>query len=82
MCIIYDTIPVKLLKIDPKKILKKFIYAHPLFTKKSILAQNKRHIICGQKHTHFCGAYWYKGFHEDGVKSALDVCERFGLCLD
>lgn len=22
-----------------------------------------------------CGAYWYNGFHEDGVKSALDVVE-------
>ncbi len=29
--------------------------------------------MCGQQHTHFCGAYWYNGFHEDGVRSALDV---------
>jgi len=25
-----------------------------------------------------CGAYWRFGFHEDGVVSALAVCERFG----
>ncbi len=30
---------------------------------------------------HYCGAYWYSGFHEDGVRSALDVCKRFGLGL-
>ena len=25
-----------------------------------------------------CGAYWGYGFHEDGVTSAVAVCERFG----
>ena len=28
--------------------------------------------------TRYCGAYWGFGFHEDGVVSALRVCERFG----
>jgi predicted NAD/FAD-binding protein len=37
--------------------------------------------ICGKRHTHFAGAYWYSGFHEDGVKSALDVAKRFGCYL-
>ena len=46
------------------------------------MAQQKRTDICGHNHTHFCGAYWYNGFHEDGVRSALDVCERFGMNLD
>ena len=27
------------------------------------------------ENTWFCGAYWYNGFHEDGVRSALDVIE-------
>jgi predicted NAD/FAD-binding protein len=31
--------------------------------------------------THFCGAYWGYGFHEDGVVSALRVARRFGLAL-
>ncbi|MGL5993611.1 MAG: FAD-dependent oxidoreductase, partial [Aeromonas sobria] len=43
--------------------------------------QQRRAEICGQRHTHFCGSYWYNGFHEDGVHSALDVAERFGASL-
>ncbi|MDF1643207.1 MAG: NAD(P)-binding protein [Pseudomonadales bacterium] len=69
-------------KIDPGKILRRFSYAHPVFSLESIMAQQKRADICGHDHTHFCGAYWYNGFHEDGVRSALDVCERFGMNLD
>ena len=68
--------------IDPKHLVKSFSYAHPVFTRESIAAQQKRSTICGHGRTHFCGAYWYNGFHEDGVNSALDVCERFGLNLD
>lgn len=67
--------------IDSNKILGVYQYEHPVFNAKSILAQQQRELICGQQHTHFAGAYWYNGFHEDGVNSALDVCERFGVSL-
>jgi len=42
-----------------------------------VAAQQRREEICGVEGVHFCGAYWYSGFHEDGVRSALDVCKRF-----
>ena len=64
--------------IDPSKVIKKIIYYHPLYTVDAIKAQNRKHEISGQKNTYYCGAYWYNGFHEDGVVSALDVCEHFG----
>ncbi|MGB5445324.1 MAG: FAD-dependent oxidoreductase [Psychromonas sp.] len=67
--------------IAKDKILATFNYAHPVFNQLSITAQRKRDIICGKNNTHFAGAYWYNGFHEDGVKSALDVCRRFGVSL-
>jgi len=67
--------------IDPQKIIGKYSYAHPVFDQTSLSAQQQRALICGQNHTHFCGAYWYNGFHEDGVNSALDVCKRFGVSL-
>lgn len=35
--------------------------------------QQQRERINGHNRSGFCGAYWYNGFHEDGVKSALDV---------
>ena len=69
-------------RINPRLILRRFSYAHPVFSLDSIAAQKKRHSICGKNQTHFCGAYWYNGFHEDGVKSALDVCQRFDVTLD
>ncbi|ART79581.1 NAD(P)/FAD-dependent oxidoreductase [Oceanisphaera avium] len=67
--------------IAPEKILRRFNYAHPVYNSGAIAAQSRRFEICGLQHTHFCGAYWYNGFHEDGVNSALDVCARFGIGL-
>lgn len=67
--------------IDPKKILREFTYHHPVFSSQSISAQKQRNLICGVNHTHFAGAYWHDGFHEDGVKSAVEVANRFGCGL-
>lgn len=68
-------------KVDESQVLRRFVYDHPVFNRASIQAQQARADICGQGHTHFCGAYWYNGFHEDGVRSALDVAKRFGASL-
>lgn len=59
--------------IEPNKVLKTFTYHHPVFSEQSMQAQKRRQEINGQDKVWFCGAYWYNGFHEDGVKSALDV---------
>ncbi|BDY04808.1 FAD-dependent oxidoreductase [Ferrimonas sp. YFM] len=67
--------------IDPKKVIRTFNYAHPVFNKESLAACQQRDSICGHNHTHFAGAYWHNGFHEDGVRSALEVCSRFGATL-
>ena len=63
--------------IDDSKIIQKFVYHHPVFNTSSLAAQQRRAEICGQNHTHYVGAYWYNGFHEDGVHSACDIAERF-----
>lgn len=67
--------------IHPDKILKQFVYHHPVFNNQSFAAQKRRLEICGVNNIHFAGAYWYNGFHEDGVRSALDVTARFGVKL-
>lgn len=67
--------------IEQSKILREFIYHHPVFSTESINAQQKRLEICGHQHTHFAGAYWYSGFHEDGVRSGVDVAQRFDCFL-
>lgn len=64
--------------IQPDKILRRFEYAHPVYSVESMRARAQRGDICGQNHTHFTGAYWYNGFHEDGVRSAVDVANRLG----
>lgn len=68
--------------INPNEILGEYIYHHPVFSTQSIKAQKKRTSICGLNHTHFAGAYWHNGFHEDGVKSAVEVAKRFNCFLD
>ena len=62
-------------KINPNKILRSFTYHHPVFTMESIAAQQRKDEVQGKQSTWFCGAYWYNGFHEDGVRSALDVVQ-------
>lgn len=57
------------------KIIRTFNYYHPVFNTAVIQAQARKPEINGKNNTWFCGAYWRNGFHEDGVKSALDVVE-------
>ena len=64
-------------KINKKKIIKTLSYAHPQYSLRSIDAQSKYHLISGVNRTSFAGAYWGNGFHEDGVKSALDAIQQF-----
>lgn len=67
--------------IAPDKILREFTYHHPIFSLESIGAQQQRKQICGQRHTHYAGAYWHSGFHEDGVRSGVEVAQRFDCFL-
>jgi len=67
--------------IDPAKVIKRFEYDHPVFTLEAVAAQERYDEIGNQNRTHYCGAYWFNGFHEDGVRSALRVTRAFGLEL-
>jgi predicted NAD/FAD-binding protein len=67
--------------IRPEKVLRKFVYHHPIFTLESIRAQQGWKRISGVNRTHYCGAYWSYGFHEDGVNSALRVAGALGVSV-
>ncbi len=67
--------------IRPETILKRVVYHHPVYQSKGIAAQKRWHEISGVRRTHYCGAYWSNGFHEDGVRSALAVGQWFGKSL-
>ncbi|WP_339859493.1 NAD(P)/FAD-dependent oxidoreductase [Pseudohongiella acticola] len=62
-------------RIAPESILGHFNYAHPVFTRAAADAQTQWALINGVQRTWFCGAWWGKGFHEDGVVSALRVSD-------
>jgi len=65
--------------IDPDQIIRTMQYAHPVFTPAGIAVQARHHEISGRNRTHYCGAYWGSGFHEDGVSSALRVVRELGV---
>jgi predicted NAD/FAD-binding protein len=67
--------------IDPAHVIRKISYSHPVFTPAGIRAQARAGEISGANRTHFCGAYWGWGFHEDGVVSGLRVAKEFGAGL-
>ncbi len=68
-------------EIDPERVIARIPYAHPVFTGAGIHAQERVAEISARTRTHFCGAYWGWGFHEDGVASALRVAKYFGAGL-
>jgi len=67
--------------IDRRQVIKQMVYHHPVYNPESLAARGRLKEINGVNHTYFAGAYWGYGFHEDGVKSALDVCRHFGKTL-
>ncbi|MDF7797876.1 FAD-dependent oxidoreductase [Pontiellaceae bacterium B1224] len=66
---------------DPKGIIREFNYEHPMYTRKALASRTKLKELNGQKHTWFAGSYFGNGFHEDAVRSGVEVAEAFGIDL-
>ena len=66
-------------EVPEDRVLNRFVYSHPVYTNATLEAQQQWHSISGCDRVHYCGAYWFNGFHEDGVRSALRVCESLGV---
>jgi uncharacterized protein len=64
--------------IDPARIIRTIAYAHPVYTLEGQGAQRRYEEIGGRNRTHYCGAYWGWGFHEDGVASAHRAVAALG----
>jgi len=67
--------------IDATKVLATFDYEHPVFDTGALRAQRRHGEINGRNRTSLCGAYWGHGFHEDGVRQAVEICRPFGATL-
>ncbi|MEO8595468.1 MAG: FAD-dependent oxidoreductase [Candidatus Solibacter sp.] len=65
--------------VDPSKVLRRLVYYHPVYNRQAVEAQTRWGEISGANGSHFCGAYWFYGFHEDGLNSALRVARALGV---
>ena len=63
-------------QIDKSKIIKKIEFSHPFYDLQSINAQTKLNKLQGVKNSWFCGSYFGYGFHEDGIKSSLNIVNK------
>ena len=64
-------------QINNNKILKKIDFTHPYFNKENVKLQKDLHKLQGKKRTWFCGSYFGYGFHEDGLKSSIELFKKF-----
>lgn len=63
-------------EIAPQHVHGSYRYAHPVFDLAAVRAQSDIPSLQGLRNTYYCGAWVGYGFHEDGLKSALDVVQR------
>ena len=60
-------------KINTDKIIKKVEFTHPYYDHNTLKNQKNLHLIQNKKNILFCGSYFGYGFHEDGIKSTLEM---------
>jgi predicted NAD/FAD-binding protein len=65
----------------PGHVLARFEYSHPVFDAAAVRAQAQLPHIQGRRRTWFCGAWCGYGFHEDGLRSGLEVAQLLGACV-
>lgn len=62
----------------PDSVVDEFEYHHPVFDADALAAQRQLHRIQGRARTWFAGAWTGYGFHEDGMRSAVEVAQALG----
>ena len=62
-------------------VIRRMSYTHPIFTAESVSTQSELRRINGRNRTHFCGAYFGNGFHEDGFASSVAVADDLGVAF-
>ena len=62
-----------IIEISDNKILKKIKFSHPYFDQPAFDYQKKLDILQNKKNILFCGSYFGYGFHEDGIKSSIEM---------
>jgi uncharacterized protein len=65
-------------EIPAEHVLDRFTYEHPLYTVETLRSQGELSLIAGGR-THYAGAYFGNGFHEDGLASGVAVARSLGV---
>jgi hypothetical protein len=65
----------------PEKVFGRFSYAHPQYDERAFAAQRLLQGINGQRRVWFAGAWTGYGFHEDGLRSGMEVAEALGAFM-
>jgi len=65
-----------IIEIDNKKIISRVEFTHPFYDTKTIKAQKYLPELQGVNNSWFCGSYFGYGFHEDGLKSAINIANK------
>ncbi len=60
-------------EIPENKIYKKVYFTHPYYDQEALKAQEKLYLLQNKENILFCGSYFGYGFHEDGIKSSIDM---------
>ena len=60
-------------------IFAEMLYTHPVLDRAAIRAQSRLRSLSGLDRIHFAGAHMYNGFHEDGLRSSVDVARALGV---
>ncbi|MGB5198871.1 MAG: FAD-dependent oxidoreductase, partial [Sedimenticolaceae bacterium] len=68
---------------DPRAetIVDYYEYHHPIFDAAALAAQKQLHRIQGRARTWFAGAWTGYGFHEDGMRSGVEVAQALGASI-
>jgi uncharacterized protein len=63
-------------EIPENKIFKKVRFTHPYYDNAALFNQSNLQKIQNKKNTLFCGSYFGYGFHEDGIKSTIEMLKN------
>ena len=66
---------------DPKNIVMEIQYEHPMFSREALHMRPELQKMNGSRNTWFAGSYLGNGFHEDAVRSAVDIAQAFDISL-
>ncbi|MDC3004563.1 NAD(P)-binding protein [Candidatus Pelagibacter sp.] len=64
-------------KIEKNKIIKEINFTHPYYDKAALDNQKRLKYIQNKNNTLYCGSYFGYGFHEDGIKSSIEIIKYF-----